>query len=443
MPTYQHLIGLALLGAGALIASPVNYVEGDLQELARLLEEANGKAPALVAQSIAKEESVARLDAAKANYWPRLDLGGNFGFTQTSYTSSNYQDEQNVGAGFNATITRPLYHWGAIEALIQQARLDFDNEELQRVFILRQVKRSLRADYLSLLVNQASLDNLRLRRQITEDGLASTRSDKEQGSVSANAAEQAKLDLGQRLIDIEQVEEEQKRIVEDYKRNLGWEAPLRLDQPVPKPNVDAVISWGDQIRAEGQDAWVFDHAEVRRRQNLIAREKQELIRVKSNQRPLFNLTASAGQTQQNTAAANNVDALTYFVGIGVSWNVFDGFATAAKKRETLLRERRLERQLGAYRAELLSQSTHLVRQIGFIARQLQIDQRRGDLATQAFNVQKRDAEEGRISPQTLRSLQLGYNETQLTALRTRVRLIMGINDYLDLTLPVAIDYPKL
>ncbi len=369
-------------------------------------------------------------------------MRGNFGLTQTTYTSGNYPDEQNVGASFNAAITRPLYHWGAIEAVIEQARLDFKNEELQRAFLLRQIKRELRANYLSMLINQASMENLRLRRQITQDGISRAQADKEQGAVSAIAAEQANLNLSQGLIDIERVEAEQSRIMADYKRTVGWEAPLALDKPIPSPDAGAVLTWVEQTRTDGQGGWLQSHAEVQRRQNLIAREREELTRIKAGQRPLVDLTASVGQNQQNTAAANNVSAVSYFVGLGVSWNIFDGFATSAKKRESLLHERRLERQLEAYRAELLAQSTNLVSQISFIARQLQIDQRRAELATQSFGVQQRDAKEGRIAPQAFRSVQLAYNESQLPALRSRVMLILAINDYLDLTLPVAVDYKR-
>ena len=435
----RRLLGLALLSLGSLSAAPIQYPEAEIPELNSLLEQAREKAPALVAQGFAQQESTARLEAAKGAYYPRLDLGGQFGVTRTTYANGAFPDEQRVGLGFGASVTRPLYHWGAIEATIQQARLDFKNEELQRVFLLRQIKRTLRADYLTLLVNQETLKTLRLRRQITADGIARTQADKDQGSASSVETEQANLTLSQGLIDIEQVEAEQKRILADFKRNLGWDAPLALDKPVPNPDSAAVIAWVEQTRANGLDDWLKDNSEVQRRQNLVAREREELIRVKAGQRPLFNLTGSVTQEQRNTSAQNNVEAISYFVGIGMTWNVFDGFTTSAKKRETLLRERRLERQLEAYRGELRAQSVVVVSQIGFLARQLQIDQRRAELSTQSFGVQEREAKEGRVSAQAFRSVQVAQNEAQQAATRTLVRLLLAINDYLDLTLPAAVN----
>jgi outer membrane protein TolC len=439
MRSPHQLLGLALICVCAAPAATLQYPEADLPELASLLEQAREKAPVLVAQGLAQQESTARLAAAKGAYYPRFDLGGQFGLTRTTYTDGSLKDENRMGLGFGASVTRPLYHWGAIEATIQQARLDFKNEELQRVFLLRQIKRSLRADYLTLLVNQETLQALRLRRQITADGIARSQADKDQGAVSALAAEQADLALSQGLIDIEQVEAEQTRILADYKRTLGWDAPLALDKPVPNPDPAAVIAWAAQTRASGLDGWLNDNSEVLRRQNLVAREREELIKVKAGQRPQLNLTGSVIQEQRNTAAKNNVEAVSYFVGIGMTWNVFDGFATAAKKRETLLRERRLERQLEAYRAELRAQSVVVVTQIGFIARQLQIDQRRAELSTQSFSTQQTEAKEGRIAPQAFRGVQLAHHETQQAVSRTRVRLLLAINDYLDLTLPASVN----
>ncbi len=439
----QRFIAVLLFGIGStsglLAQSSPTYPEVFLPELDQILDQARERAPALVAQAIAQQEATARLDAAKAAYYPRLDFGGNFGVTQSSYLDGNYPDEQTTGIAFNARVTRPIYHWGAIEAKIRQARLDFNNESLQRVFILRQIKRGLRADYLTLLLNQTSLEILRLRRQITADNATRTASDRQQGALSSMASEQAEINLAQDVLNLEQVDSDQTRIVADFKRNLGWDVPLRIDVPPPRPDSVALIAWAEQTRAQGLDAWLADHAEVKRRENLIKRERAELIRIKAAQRPLLNFTASIGQGQRNTSAANNVSTLSTFIGIDASWNIFDGFETSARKRESQLRQRRLERQLEAYRSELRAQAVNVVVQIGFLARQYQLDERRAALAEQTFSIQKREMDEGRVSAPVFRQQQVAVQESRLAELRMRVRLLLALNDYLDLTLPAVVD----
>lgn len=428
-----------LLLATVALADGPSYPETGLPELARLLEEAREKSPALVSQALAQKEAVARLDAARSGYYPRLDVYANLGYRRSVYQESGIADEDSFGANFNAVIRRPLYHWGAIEARIRQARLDYINEDLERVHLLRGIKRSLRADYLALIVHRAELNNLTLRRQTAEDSLVRTASDRAAGTIGEAEAEEARIKVEQSLIDIEAIETEQARILAAYKRDLGWDTPLTLDQVPASPDLPALLAWVERTRTAGLDSWLSDQGEVQRRQNLVEREKAELVRIAAGQRPLFNISASAGQGQTNTAGQNNVDTFNYFVGIDVNWNIFDGFETSSRRREAQFRLRRIERELAAYQEELRAQSYDLLRQIAFRARQLQLDERRASLSSSTLATQEREAAEGRVSASALRERRLAAGENNLVALRSRITLLLALNDYLDLTLPAAVE----
>jgi outer membrane protein TolC len=435
----------AALGLSSVLQAQItpSHPEALLPELSRLLEKARENAPTLVAQSLAKEESAARLDVARAASYPRFDLYSTIGIRQTTYDVLGAEDETSAGANFNAIIRRPLYHWGAIEARIKQARLDQANEDLQRVLVLRQIKRGLRANYLNLLVNQASLAQLRLRRESASAQLARLGSDQQAGLVSTLDATQLNLNQEQTLIDIDAVEADQRRILAAYQREIGWDEPLALDQPVPAPDLAAIKAWIERTRSAGLGEWLHDHAEVQRRRNLLEREKAELVWIKSRQRPLFNAAASATRDQRSVAGDNNADALTLFAGVEVSWNVFDGFETSARTREASARLRRMERQLEAYRAELSAQAYAVLDQIGFQVRQLQLNEKRAQATTEGLRSAERDADEGRLSAQALRERQLSAQETSLNVLRTRVTLLLALNDYFDLTLPAAVELAQL
>ena len=426
------------MGVSSAWAAPIQYAEADLPELANLLEKARENAPALVAQGLGKEESVARLDAAKALYYPRMDVYSTIGGRQTEYSDSRYPAETSAGANFSAYIRRPLYHWGAIEAKITQARLDQKNEDLQQVMILRQIKRGMRANYFTLLLNQVSLDNLKISRELAQKQITGLKSDKAAGTVSNLDAEKLSLNQEQTLIDIDYLTADQRRIYEGYKRDLGWTAPLKLDQAIPRPDVEAVLAWVEKTRATGLSGWVNDHAEVMRRKNLIEREKAELTSIKSRLRPLVNLALSASQDQRNTGGSANMNALTYFAGLEVNWNIFDGFANSAQIREANLRKRRYETLLAAYRAELTAQAYDVLNKIAIQARQLQLNEKRSQSTAESLKVAKLDAGEGRLSVQTLQERQLGFQKLQLEVLSTRVTLLLAINDYLDLTIPAAV-----
>jgi hypothetical protein len=59
--------------------------------------------------------------------------------------------------------------------------------------------------------------------------------------------------------------------------------------------------------------------------------------------------------------------------------------------------------------------------------------------TESLRSAERDAGEGRLSAQALRERQIGAQESALNVLRTRVTLLVALNDFLDLTLPAAIE----
>ncbi len=415
--------------------SPATYPESSLPELARILDTVPSHAPELISQGIQQEESTARLKQAKAAYYPRLDLGGNLGYRYTTY-NGNQPDEDKFGLTFNATLRRPLYHWGAIEAKIRQARLDYANENILSELALRRIERDIRADYLSLLVNQAALRNAQLRRKVNEERAAVLKTNASSGTVSAAESDRTRLNLDEALMDIEQLEADQDRILATYRRKLGWDAPLALDTPLPRPDTQAVLAWIDSIR-NGTATTDLDHnPEILHRENLIKREEAERVRIAAAQRPLFNFAASAGQGQSNTATQNNVSTLTYFAGIDVSWNIFDGFETRNRKLESKLRQRRLENNLSAFRAELAAQAADTLTQLAFQTRRLSLSTQRADLNRESLASSQRDLDAGRLSAAAYREKQLALQDEELDLLKARAALLMGITDYLDLVTPL-------
>lgn len=435
LPASLLAASLTVFALPLTAAAPISYPESSLPELARILETVPGKAPELIARSLEQEESTARLKQARAAYYPRLDLNGNFGYRLSTY-DNNQPDDDTFGATYNATIRRPLYHWGAIEARIRQARLDYKNESILSTLALRRIQRSIRADYLSLLVNQTALRNAKLRRQVNEERANVLRTNASSGAVSALESSRTQLNLREALMDIEQLEADQARILATYRRNLGWDAPLALDTPVPSPSIADILIWIDETRASQNSDWLARNGETLHRTNLVEREKAERIRIVSNQRPLFNFSASAGQGQSNTSTQNNVNTFSYFAGIDVSWNIFDGFETRQRKMESKLRQRRLENDLAQFQSELRAQATNTLTQLAFQSRRLDLEQQRFNLSRESFSSSQRERDEGRLAAATFRERQLSLQDEELALNTARAALLMGITDYLDLVTPV-------
>ncbi len=128
-----------------------------------------------------------------------------------------------------------------------------------------------------------------------------------------------------------------------------------------------------------------------------------------------------------------MDTFTLFFGVSANWNIFDGFETSQRKRESNLRRRRIETALNTYEAELRAQSDSVLNNLSFQARRLAIQQRRYELTTDAFARSQRDRAEGQLSDTAFRERQQDIYDRELDILRARTSLLMGLADYLDLT----------
>ena len=419
----------------AVEANSLPMPEEHLPELKKLLLAAERQAPQLIEQSITEQEAEERLKRAKAAYYPRLDLNSNLGLRQTSYDTPGVEDESSGGVTFHASITRPFYHWGAIEAQIQQARLDNESEALHRGLILRQIKRGIRADYLSLLSNKVNLRHLELQKKIAENDLEQFASQSELGRISNIDANLAEVNLNQHLMNIERAQADQARIMTSFQRKTGYTEALSLKKTMPMPNLAQIEAYIALEETKPSSAWTSQHGEVRRLENRIKREEEELIRIKALQRPIINFAAYASQDQRNVGAQNNVDAITYFVGLNVHWNIFDGFSTSASKRESLLRARRYEVSLNNYKKEITAQAEQVLQQIAFQTKLVRLEAQRADLHAARYSSKHSESKSGRVSTKELHAHELNKSGADLNLIRTQSVLLLMLNDYLDLVTP--------
>jgi Outer membrane protein len=337
MIKYRHLIGslnASLLLCTTLTAADLetpSRPEDSLPQLAMILNTARDNAPSLVEEDYLRKESDERLKQAQSDYYPSLDIAANLGIEQ-QYRQED-EDTSNLGLTYSARLTRPLYHWGAIEARIEQARIDNDKKALNYLQNTQSILRRIRSDYLTLLLNNVSLKNERIRRKILENDLERLKLDFDSGNISELNYHIKELDLQNSLLQIKRIERDQDRIITGFKQNAGWIEPLNTEQDIPAPNLDNIQRWIDSEAAAQTSAWAEQSYAGQLAQYEIKQQEEELTVINARQRPLLNFTASASQDQSNTSTQNNVDTFTLFAGFSVSWNIFDGYRTKHQKYE--------------------------------------------------------------------------------------------------------------
>ncbi|MEM7791153.1 MAG: TolC family protein [Verrucomicrobiota bacterium] len=417
--------------ASAQVDNPLRP-EDLLPELARILEAAQEGAPSLIEQDFLKREADQRLKQARSDYYPRLDLNANFGYRK-EYRSGDAEDTDNLGVNYSARLTRPLYHWGAIEARIEQARLDNDFEAINYLQNIQEIQRDMRSRYLTQLLNKLSLRSETARREKIQEDLEKLRLDYDSGKISKLTYDSAELDLLNSILTINKIERDQKRISERFKQLAGWDQPLLLERMIPTLNLEEIKIWLESEKGLLSGEWVSQAYRIQQTELDIRRQDEELTLITARQRPLIDFTASARQGQSNTSTANNVDTFTLFGGIGLSWNIFDGYLTKHQKIEAHLKRNRLKSFLSRLSDDLRLEGHEMLDAIQFQLETTEVIEARFLIEREKYDLSQKDMESGRISESTLKETELALFDQELGLMEARAELLMNLSDYLDLT----------
>jgi outer membrane protein TolC len=402
-----------------------------IPELRSILDSAKDHAPLLVEEGFIREEGQQRLKQAKASYYPSIDLSADLGIRQQYRTGA--EDDTNFGLNFSARLSRPIYHWGALEARIEQARIDNDSDTLNYLENVRAIQRQIRADYLTLLLNKILLRNENIRRTQLNEELEKLELDFESGTISEIDYQSTQLNLQDALLNISKLERNQQRISSTFKETAGWDQPILAATGIPPFEIDELKKWHSTQTDATDPLWVDAHRDAQLIMNELLRENETLTIIKAQQRPLVNFTASASQNQTNTATANNVDTLSLFAGITVRWNIFDGWLTKHERVESKLKHRRLESKLERIKTELKLEKSRMLDLIHHQMQSADHLERRHELELKRFANTRADHAAGRLTQADLRSTELSLNDLELELMTARANLLMQVSDYYDLT----------
>lgn len=441
-PMTTPFLKCAALTAGLLLclnsyaAEQPTEVEAHLPELQAILTSAQQQAPELIEQGFMNEEAEARLKQAKSAYYPKLDLVTNFGYRK-DYRSGDAENTDNFGLTYSVALRRPLYHWGAIEAKIEQARINNDSDQLNYLQNLQRVERNIRADYLSLILNNIALRNERAKQAILEGRSETNRINYETGTMSPLAYQKSCISLDQSLLKIDRIAQSQKRIAKRFQHFAGWDKPTTSATEVPAIDADATESWLKQQRQLlQQSAWTYQTYSAIKQMNAIEHEKEEITQIKARQRPLVDASITASQNQSNTSSKNNVDTFSVFGGLRVTWNVFDGFETRNEKIEAQTKIRRLEQALTQLSKELQIEAAEVLDSLLFQVRNLRLIEAQYAAEQTQYKLEEDNATSGRSTTLTVQDAALNLKAEELALHQARADLLMGLSDYFDLVTPI-------
>lgn len=330
-------VGSGLGGLG------VAYVEGVYPEVGRLMELAVGGGVVLEREGLYVREREADLEVVRRQWRPRVDM---YARVLGTYETREDLDEDLTRGTVtgNVTATKPLYRWGELKRRERIAALQLEGQGLSYAERAQGVFREIRRTYLQWLLMREQGAILEESIALTERFVSAQRQLQEIGRV----AERDVLEMEARLSENRERQVYIARRLQDIAAQLA-----RLT------GVEGVIDGlegGSLAQIEPMDIEAFEAMraallgeatlrvglpEIERWDLMIESEAEQLGILERAHYPKLDLVA--GLYTDRLDGVNQQDSvirLQFYAGVQVTWNIFDGWQTAAREVGVLARKRR-------------------------------------------------------------------------------------------------------
>ncbi len=415
------------LGPVEVSAGPQVLPESLFPELNALLEEALKGSSTVNVGQLKVDEAEGNLATAEGRRKLHLNT-----FGQATVRSQNRDDidgSNTQGQLYaNLQLTKPLFHWGSLEAGEEIGELRVDNA-LGSLFTIKG----------NLLVN---VRNLYLQLALTRQSQRLHEKNLELGENLISNQERL-LDLGQttpqqlletRLL-LQQFEENllsTEKYIYYLEDSLGAATgsivlPGALgNQPFP-----AVTSLeeaeADRIRQVLNNSLPQAPSILHWQKNLEI-EKLNWKALRQRTKPKVDLVLGAFQDQVDSVSTNEfINRFNYFAGFQVNWNIFDGFETRGMLSSSRARQRMYELELEQAEKTLAQEGRQYLREILFLERQMATREKKLSLLNQQIALKEKQVEEGLIPPNEYLQETINFENANIELMRSKADYLLGIS----------------
>ena len=362
-----------------------------MPELRGLLESALDASPQIISARLSLESTKASYIVSRAARLPYLSAGGSYDSASRRTTEPEPGPvTRSDSFSYNARVSMPLFHWGAIKRQTEISKLEVLFQEVNIAAAYQALAVSVRRQYLALVYQQMALRNARYTSKMADDYLALQKSKLEAGTLPAGAILTPELAAVEAKLVYEQAVEAQRFAAESLARLCGV-AQIDLER-LPQTMPEQKLSESVLTRYFNELAEATDLSKTAQAIQSEIRLEQDDLRYKiarANLLPKFGLGASYG-VGNTTGVANNVVTVSATedtsYGVSASWLIFDGLATRGQKLSILASKRLNERALKTYLEETQAELVNLEKQIEHATRRTELAQRRYDLARDAVRL---------------------------------------------------------
>ena len=160
-------------------------------------DQALAKSPELHAAQAGITESGFEIGVARAAYLPTLTLDYFYGIDANQVAHYNPEHMNLIGSSAQATLTIPLWNWGATSSKVRQAQLKQKQAQLDLTLAQRTLLSNINSFYLEAQAARAQLDSLRRSVELSAESLRLTILRYQAGEATALEVVDAQTTLAQ------------------------------------------------------------------------------------------------------------------------------------------------------------------------------------------------------------------------------------------------------
>jgi outer membrane protein TolC len=376
--TFQRVLRRAVLACFLVLVAPAAVfaqlpeVAGTMPEdyfpdLKRILDTAAQRSPRLLEAEITVAQREANRIGANAPRWPSLGTSFSYGTTELS-ESGNANSSRDNGLFGGIALNQALYHWGALKNQSAIGRINLLIAQKNYTLARRELGILLRRLYLELIVQKAKLRHGRESLDLLRAGLKIAAERRDRGAISPGAYSAEEFRLRENALKLGQLELQMEAARSGFARLAGiGEFPENLiPDAIPKPMFSESLVTAVAATILRDEAKTTLEAQVH---DLRVEEALRRYRIaRTGLLPKFGI--AFGYSLENTTtvgvSVGQRAVARQTAGIGVSWPLFDGFATRAAKMEA-----RVGQRAAAARRDLELEAIQL--QVRGLERRLKLD----------------------------------------------------------------------
>ena len=409
------------------------------EELVQVLKKLNDRSPVLKSKEFDLDIAQANQVIAKSEQGFKLGLKVS---GQSIHEDRPSEDFYHRYRTFNqAYLTKPIFHWGALKAREQIAKLNISWAEDSFTVQRRTLAGEVRGVFLKLIAlnyrSQMAIEQLRIATQYVE----TIEKRLELNLSTPLALEEARVEQLNREISIAELRTSLERNKAYFVSLSGYDEPLSL-------KITKVFWEFSKSHNFNQEFPILigslSNIEVERLQTQVKIEDEHIKIAEAELKPKINLTGAYFQDQVDLAEGrSSLDRNNFLVGLEASWSIWDSHKSTGQKKIALAKKLKLENTIETQNRELRDKVRSVVSELKSLKERIMLGRKLISVAENRLEKSKIELQMDRISPADHFSARVALDQSQLENLEAVCQFMVLLDQYEQIVMfETFINYPN-